>query len=506
MSALQTIDATIETVEVVNPPMKPVSTFTAERLRETGEIRPNKYLFFDFTRSSYIKFNSKTGVVTPVSPLATKQYIKMAFPIMEDVKDKVLLGLKKVNTVFDIKKPIRFTEDGEFYLNEFNEKKTKLAEIDQMRRKMKKLDYTAEDFKNEIPLTYALFLNLFEDDSEAVDYFINYLSVFVNEREKIPSSFLLSGIEGAGKGVLLEVVLAYIFGEYCESVNASNLESSFNGYVINKLVVCFNEIKSDFSKSTGSIEKVKEFITDAYFTANIKSEKTYRCENNFITFLYNNHPLAVKISPNDRRFNYFKQEKSLATMAKEKFNLEIAEYIALLKDEQSKFIEILARYKFDRKRTTSLFETKSKAMAKVATTGNVELVFGYIKKMNIIGLTQEIEAVVDGYESLEISSGFSDSFVIYIRKHSAMLKNLEDEFEHRFISAKSLDFLFVLLVTEKSNDISYRNKVIYSNLGESITQRVKGEKMRGRRIGATLSEEESVQLEGDFLMNQPLEF
>jgi hypothetical protein len=506
MSALQTIDATIEIVEVVNPPAKKVSTFTAERLRETGEIRPNKYLFFDFTRSSYILFNSKTGEIELLTSLAAKQHIKMAFPLMEDVKDKFLLGLKKVNTVFDIKKPFSFTEDGDFYLNEFNEKKTKLTEIDQMRKKMKKCDYTAEEFKKEIPLTYALLLNLFEDNHEAVDYFINYLSVFVNEREKIPSAFLLSGTEGAGKGVLIEVVLAHIFGEYCENINASNLESSFNGYIINKLVVCFDEVKSDFSKSTGTIEKVKEFITNAYFTANIKSEKTYRCENNFITFLCNNHPLAVKISPNDRRFNYFKQEKSLATIAKEKFNLEIGEFIVLLKKEQLKFIEILARYKFDRKRTTSLFETKSKAMAKVATTGNVELVFGYIKKLNILGVTQEIEAVVDGYESLEFASGFSDSFIVYIKKHRAMLKNLEDEFEHRFISAKSLDFLFVLLVTEKSNDISYRNKVIFSNLGESITQRVNGEKMRGRRIGMSLSEEESLQLDGDFLMNQPLEF
>ena len=120
--------------------------------------------------------------------------------------------------------------------------------------------------------------------------------------ERIPWCFLtVSMKEGIGKG-LLYYLMSKVVGEHNSSIvqpdELSEKGGAYNGYISNKILVCWDEIKTKASDH----ERLRLLITSTQLMINHKYGAK-QSENIFAnTMAFSNHLNALHISPSDRRF------------------------------------------------------------------------------------------------------------------------------------------------------------------------------------------------------------
>lgn len=121
--------------------------------------------------------------------------------------------------------------------------------------------------------------------------------------KKLMWAILLQSAEGAGKGVIKEI-LSYIVGKpYFYSPNAKDLGESgakFNAWMRNKLIIAVDEIRTDEKREM--IEVLKPFITETEGEVQGKGQDQ-KLEDNFTNwFFFSNYKDAIPVNENSRRY------------------------------------------------------------------------------------------------------------------------------------------------------------------------------------------------------------
>lgn len=139
---------------------------------------------------------------------------------------------------------------------------------------------------------------------EIQEHFLNWLAVVLQHRIKTKTSWILHGTYGTGKGVLINDVLAPVMGtEYCGTIRASALQSSFDGWKENKLLMLIDEIEADIFDKGNMEGDLRNLITEPIVTIHKKGVNMYQAES-FINLIFaSNKPQPVHIPMGDRRFN-----------------------------------------------------------------------------------------------------------------------------------------------------------------------------------------------------------
>lgn len=133
-----------------------------------------------------------------------------------------------------------------------------------------------------------------------------YLFMAVNAQRpghKLAWGVLLQSAEGAGKGVIKEL-LQYIVGKsYFYSPKARDLAESgakFNAWMRNKLIIAVDEIRTDEKREM--IETLKPFISEIEGEVQGKGQDQ-KLEDNFTNwFFFSNYKDAIPINENSRRY------------------------------------------------------------------------------------------------------------------------------------------------------------------------------------------------------------
>jgi len=455
---------------------------TKEDIFETGRVSRDQYLYFDYGKGLYVFVNKATGS----SRLMNKESAghKMFEIFLESgviLPTNALKYVKKVTFIFDIKKPESWDDGLGLCLNEFRESTTKWPIFDKAKKDIGEIYSHAEELEEKAPHIYALLMNLHEDNSDAVDHFANWLATFMSTRSKVLTAFLYATDEGAGKGVLMTRIISRIFGaKYTTEKEAAVLASQFTEAFESMIFVNFNEVSSDFSKQDKATQRLKMFITDPTFDLNIKGIRSRDAKNNFLVMLSQNYANAIKMSHSDRRFNYFKGEKSLVKVAREKFDLDVEDMIAKIDSEVDAFVMWLGCYMYDANRAGRIFETASKKLSQAATNGASEMFFLRIKSKNTDDLKKEIDEAIDSFEY----SGkiYSEAYGAAIRtlSSSSFFNGLQDSFDNNYITTNELRAMYTVLAID--GDISDRkqNKIFTDQLGDSIVKRIEGVNFRIR--------------------------
>jgi|TARA_B100001971_G_scaffold212824_1_gene244039 putative DNA primase/helicase len=121
------------------------------------------------------------------------------------------------------------------------------------------------------------------------------------------TSFVFIGEQGSGKGVTLEHIIKPLFGtSQVDQVEDEELKSSFNGWILNKCFIAFNEVAHDNKGRNSLNSKIKSIITDPVVTINDKHLRTYTIKNSINTVFFSNEHIPVLVERNDRRFNIIK--------------------------------------------------------------------------------------------------------------------------------------------------------------------------------------------------------
>lgn len=142
-------------------------------------------------------------------------------------------------------------------------------------------------------------------EDETFEHWLNWLAVIFQLRVKPQTAWVLHGVEGTGKGVIVNKILAPLLGrDYVQSKRASELTDQFNGWLENALIAFIDEMEitalRDGSVISGSL---RNFITDDYVTIR-QMRRTSEQKMNYTGFIFSSNKGApVQMSENDRRYN-----------------------------------------------------------------------------------------------------------------------------------------------------------------------------------------------------------
>jgi hypothetical protein len=158
------------------------------------------------------------------------------------------------------------------------------------------------------------------DDEECFKHFMNWLAFIFQRREKTTTAWVLSGIQGTGKGVLFSKILRPLFGaKYCVQKQLGALEDKFNADMEMALIYNFDEGQViDSPKAREAYARFKNMITEE--TADIRAMRANSIQvMSFTNFIITSNDYdAIGIEETDRRFNVApRQEKKLVITPEE---------------------------------------------------------------------------------------------------------------------------------------------------------------------------------------------
>jgi hypothetical protein len=212
---------------------------------------------------------------------------------LDPVKLLKLSKTKRVATRFGFHpgEPVLFTEDGEL---------------------------TANAYQNKFP-DPALLPEIDDADLERIHWMFNRIAdpvyrkwlmqffAHVVQRPGVrifSAPLIWSKTTGNGKSMLLEVVPKLLVGKrYSKSATATLLGHAHNDYMQNTWHLCLPEFKAATMTERGSVvEMLKDWITADSITVHPKGLKAYTMVARFFITATSNHPDAIKIENDERRW------------------------------------------------------------------------------------------------------------------------------------------------------------------------------------------------------------
>lgn len=144
-----------------------------------------------------------------------------------------------------------------------------------------------------------------DDDAAAIEHVLNFLAHLVQKpQERVGHALLItSEAKGIGKSTLGTVVRRLVGEQNSRVAQTKDLKSSFDGWLMGKLVVQVDEIYE-----TGNWElanKLKPLITEKTVSANIKYGPQLEIENHARFIMFSNHTAPLTLEEGDRRYFVF---------------------------------------------------------------------------------------------------------------------------------------------------------------------------------------------------------
>lgn len=263
---------------------------------------------------------------------------------------------RHVDVIFDP------TDDGPQYIAGHSTINT-FRPTDYMTRKPSK--QTASTLAELPPLTAKLLHSVLGNPSEAVlTSFVNWLAFIFQKRQKATTAWVWSGVEGTGKGMVVEHILQPLLGpDVVRTITFDLIESQFNAYLENALLVVCNEASIDAVKNNEALMmKLYHWITDSPVEIHAKNKNPVK-RPSFTNFIFcTNGMRPVIVSGSNRRFNITDRQETRFIFTPNEFEALKAQ------DELGILADMLHRWPIDEARVRTLIETEHSKQMHVMTT------------------------------------------------------------------------------------------------------------------------------------------
>lgn len=229
---------------------------------------------------------------------------------------------------------------------------------------------------NELPpITARILKSVVGDDEIVMDALVNWIACIFQYRVKIGVAWVLSGVQGTGKGLLVNELLRPLFGSTCVTKQLHHFEDQFNAFLEETLIVNVDEVRLDTAhrSATKLMAMVKNLITEPVVDIRgmRQNSRQVRSYTNFI-FTSNDYD-AMRIDRTDRRFNIApRQETPLRVTQAE---------VDALRLEVIEFAGYLTAYPADLDRARAPIQTKAKEQ---------------MRKHGLDSVEQLVDAVLEG--------------------------------------------------------------------------------------------------------------
>ena len=165
--------------------------------------------------------------------------------------------------------------------------------------------------------------------------FYNWLATIVQFKTRAGTAWVLQGVQGTGKGLLMHNILTPLFGyENVAAKRMEELESQFTEFMENKFIVFIDEIEAGKSLYHAKVTaKLKNLIVEPMISIRNMYRPAYLAPNFASMIFASNKPSSVEVAPDDRRFNVgVYQENKLQITGPEidQIDHELGEFYAYL--------------------------------------------------------------------------------------------------------------------------------------------------------------------------------
>lgn len=141
------------------------------------------------------------------------------------------------------------------------------------------------------------------EDGEEQRLFLNWLAWIVQNPGKLLKwAVVLQGVEGDGKSFWGSLLRAVMGVSNVKVLNASVLESNFNGWAQGQCVLVIEEPRLQGQNKYDVINRIKPLITNSVIPVHAKGKEAYDVENTTNYYLPTNFRDALPLNDNDRRY------------------------------------------------------------------------------------------------------------------------------------------------------------------------------------------------------------
>jgi len=228
-----------------------------------------------------------------------------------------------------------------------------------------------------VPPNIDLILRSITVDLQTYEHFLNWLAFIFQTRMKSKTAWLFSGIEGTGKGLLVDKILSPLFGErYVARITTENLEDLFNARFEEAIFLFIDEFNIHDGRQLEKLHnKIKNIITEERISIRRMRTNEYEVDSYLNTIMATNAGTAVPLSPTDRRFNIAPPQNT---------RLEITDLqVETVATELAEFASYLAAYSVDRLQARTVLKNKARSNLIDKSFNSVDLFFNAIKAGNI---------------------------------------------------------------------------------------------------------------------------
>lgn len=214
-------------------------------------------------------------------------------------------------------------------------------------------------------------------DDEVKEHFLNWLACLIQTRERLETAWIFHGIQGTGKGVLLNKILKPILGHsHVTEWTTKDFEDNFNSPLETTSLLWLDEFKASSARDTDALmSRLKNTITEP--TLSVRAMRTAAVQRrNFVNVIIaSNFPDPIHLSENDRRFNVSPpQERKLLITPKE---------VADLADELWLFTSYLLNRKADLELARNILDNNARDEMIGASQPSQEAFFSAIRNGNL---------------------------------------------------------------------------------------------------------------------------
>ncbi|WP_157288523.1 primase-helicase family protein [Uliginosibacterium gangwonense] len=251
------------------------------------------------------------------------------------------------------------------------------------------------------------------NNEDCVEHFLNHLAVVFQTRQKPGTAWVLHGIYGTGKGMLVNNVLRGILGQYVAIKPVGQLEDRFNDWIATALIGFVDEIEVDALVSKSIDGDLRNMITEPTFSVRRMHSSSVEVPNYTMLIFSANKPQPVRIPQGDRRYNVGDyQAVKLEVMLLSEHKLTTAQFLKHIENELAAFTHYLMTRKADRQLARTIIETENRKRiqelsitsveetARAVLTGDMERLFGFMPDEALLEETGMVNFIASSYATL----------------------------------------------------------------------------------------------------------
>lgn len=204
------------------------------------------------------------------------------------------------------------------------------------------------------PTIHKIIDHALGNDPEVYDHFINWLACIFQFKTRTLTAWVLHGVEGTGKGLLMHNIIRPLLGMGQTAARPmEELNEPYNHWMANCFVAFIDEIEAKaLDNERGVSAKLRNWITEPTISIRAMYAGSSELTNHTNWIFASNMPEPIVLKAHDRRFN-------IAVYQPTRLHLTEKE-IDRIETELQQFHDFMMSFKADRKLASTLVDTEDR--------------------------------------------------------------------------------------------------------------------------------------------------